>query len=166
MSAQPRREKSPVESRPQITLRPYAPADFDTIFEIDQLCYLPEVAYSREDLSDYLQFPNADCLLAIDAGKTVGFCLTAHRGEQGYIVTIDVLESHRRHGVGTLLLDECEARMAADGVLLVNLETATDNESAIAFWKKHGYRTRTIKKHYYPGGQDAFAMRKTLEPKA
>jgi len=151
---------------PTIRLRPYTPADFDSIFEIDQLCYTADVAYSREDLNEYLKFPNADCIVALDGKQIVGFCLTAHRREQGYVVTIDVLESHRRHHVGTLLLDECEKRMAADGVRIVNLETATDNEAAIAFWQKHGYRTRAVKKEYYPGGQDAFAMRKTLEPKA
>jgi ribosomal protein S18 acetylase RimI-like enzyme len=155
-----------VEKRGTIRLRPYTAEDFEAIFEVDQLCYTPDVAYSREDLTEYLKFPNADCIVALDGDKIAGFCLTAHRREQGYIVTIDVLESYRRHRVGTLLLDECEKRMWADGVRIVNLETATDNDAAIAFWKKHGYRTRTIRKEYYPGGQDAFAMRKTLEPKA
>jgi len=39
------------------------------------------------------------------------------------------------------------------------LETATDNESAIAFWKKHGYRTCGTRRGY-PGGRDAFSMEK------
>jgi ribosomal protein S18 acetylase RimI-like enzyme len=44
----------------------------------------------------------------------------------------------------------------------VGLETATDNESVVAFWQKHGYRTRGVRKRYYPGGRDAYAMTKTL----
>jgi [ribosomal protein S18]-alanine N-acetyltransferase len=44
----------------------------------------------------------------------------------------------------------------------VRLETATDNDSAVAFWQKHGYRKRGVRKNYYPNGRDAFAMTKTL----
>ena len=153
-------------SPPEITLRDYLPTDFDAIHEIDQVCYSAEIAYSREDLREYLRFPGADCVLACEAGKPVGFCITAHRGGVGYVVTIDVLESYRRFGVGTQLLTECEARLASAGVRTIHLETATNNESAVAFWKKHGYRTRAIKKGYYPGGLDAFAMQKKIGPAA
>jgi ribosomal-protein-alanine N-acetyltransferase len=64
--------------------------------------------------------------------------------------------------VGTALLDEIERRLIASGVHEVRLETATDNDSAVAFWQKHGYRKRGIRKNYYPNGRDAFAMIKTL----
>ena len=65
---------------------------------------------------------------------------------------------------GPTLLTEIERRLAANGVREVALETATDNESAVAFWQKHGYRSRGVQKGYYPGGRDAFAMSKTLSP--
>jgi len=95
-------------------------------------------------------------------GEIAGFCVTAHQDDRGYIVTIDVLPQFRREHVGTKLLDEIERRLGANGVREVALETATDNDSAVAFWTKHGYRNRGIKKDYYPGGRDAFAMSKTL----
>ncbi|HKS82715.1 MAG TPA: N-acetyltransferase [Candidatus Acidoferrales bacterium] len=148
----------------QISLRDYTPADFDAVHAIDQLCYTPEIAYSREDLHVYLRFPGAQCLIALDGEQIIGFCITAQRGKTGYIVTIDVLAEYRRLGAGSRLLAECETRMAAHGVHVVHLETATDNDSAVAFWQKHGYRTRSLKRGYYPGGLDAFAMTKPLEP--
>jgi ribosomal-protein-alanine N-acetyltransferase len=52
--------------------------------------------------------------------------------------------------------------MAAKKVTEVWLETATDNEAAIAFWQKHGYRKQGVRKGYYPDGRDAFTMRKLL----
>ena len=146
----------------KIKLRSYTPEDFEALFEIDQVCYPPEVAYSRRHLRAYLRFQGADCVIADDSGKPVGFCLTAHRDGQGYIVTIDVLESHRGKHVGSKLLKESERRLAANGVCEIDLETATDNESVVAFWLKHGYRKRGIKKDYYPGRRDAFAMVKRL----
>jgi len=93
----------------------------------------------------------------------IGFCVTSHEGDEGYIITMDVVEAWRRRRVGSALLTEAENRMAARGVLRVALDTATDNASAIAFWQRHGYRTRGVRKRYYPNGRDAYAMLKVLE---
>jgi len=145
-----------------ITLRPFASADFESLYEIDQACYEPAIAYSRRELRNYLWFPGADCVVAEADGNIVGFILTAHGNSWGYVVTIDVLAAYRRTGAGSLLLAEAERRLAADSVREVGLETATDNTAAIAFWKKHGYRKTGVKKGYYPGGRDAFSMKKLL----
>jgi ribosomal protein S18 acetylase RimI-like enzyme len=91
-----------------------------------------------------------------------GFILTAHDDRWGYIITIDVLEPHRRHGMGSMMLQEAERQLTASGVREVALETATNNASGIAFWKKHGYLTDGVKKNYYPGGIDAYSMRKPI----
>jgi len=145
-----------------IKLRTFKPEDFDTLYEIDQACYEPAVAYSKRELRAYLRFTGSDCLVAEADTQIAGFCISARRDESGYIVTIDVLPQFRRHRLGTKLLNEIERRLAANGVREITLETATDNDSAVAFWTKHGYRNRGIKKDYYPGGRDAFAMSKTV----
>jgi ribosomal protein S18 acetylase RimI-like enzyme len=145
-----------------VRLRTSTPADFETLYEIDQACYEPAIAYSRRELRNYLRFPGADCIVAEADAEIIGFCLTAHERKSGYIITIDVLAEFRRQGVGTMLLAAVERRLAASGVCEVALETATDNSSAIAFWQKHGYRKCGVKKDYYPGGRDAFSMSKTI----
>lgn len=94
--------------------------------------------------------------------KVIGFCLSAHENEWGYIITMDVLAEYRRQGIATALLREAERRLAAQGVREVALETATDNETAIAFWQKHGYRSVGLREGYYPGGRNAFSMIKSL----
>jgi ribosomal-protein-alanine N-acetyltransferase len=143
-------------------LRPFRPEDFPALLEIDKACYPPGIAYSRRELAEYMQFPGADCLLAETAGTVVAFLLTSHRGAEGHIITIDVLEPYRRTGVGSLMLEAAEKRLAACGVTLAVLETAINNEAAISFWERHGYRTRGILKNYYPGALDAYAMTKSL----
>jgi ribosomal protein S18 acetylase RimI-like enzyme len=183
-----------------IQLRPYAPADFQNIYEIDQACYEPRVAYSRTELRQYLRFPGADCVIAEAtqgnsadeqhekssaaargrssqhgqaesahveesghaAPEMIGFCIAAHRGPWGYIVTMDVLAAYRRLGVGSLLIAEAERRMISGGVREIGLETATDNAPAIAFWQRHGYRKSGVRKNYYPGGRDAYSMAKRI----
>jgi ribosomal-protein-alanine N-acetyltransferase len=147
-------------------LREYVPADLETLYEIDQACYAPEIAYSRRELRGYLRLPGADCVVAELEGERspeiAGFCVTVRAGAAGYVVTIDVLEACRRRGVGAALLAEVERRLAANGVREVQLETASDNASTIAFWHKHGYRKTGVIKGYYPGGRDAFSMTKDL----
>jgi ribosomal protein S18 acetylase RimI-like enzyme len=146
----------------KISLRAYAPSDFDALYEIDQACYEPTIAYSRRELRNYLRFPSSNCIVAETRRRSVGFILTAHQDDWGYIITIDVLARYRRQRVGSLLLTEAERSLAAEGVSEIALETAIDNDSAIAFWHRHGYRTRGIKKRYYPGGRDAYSMAKLL----
>lgn len=146
----------------KIALQPYTREDFESLYEIDQVCYAPGIAYSRAELRAYLRFPNADCLIATIRGKAVGFCLAAYREKRGHIITMDILEAYRRHKIGSRLLGAVESRLAESGVNEIILETATENHSAIAFWQKHGYRTRDIWKGYYPGGRDAYAMIKSI----
>jgi ribosomal protein S18 acetylase RimI-like enzyme len=164
------------------TLRTYRAADFETVYQIDQACYPPDTAYSRADMRAYLGLVGAECVVAevsedgasvqkrkrAQSGATpkkiAGFCISAWRDTEGYIVTMDVLEQYRRLGIATALLAEIEKRLAANGVLRVGLETATDNQAGVAFWQKHGYRTRGVRKGYYPGRRDAHAMTKNIAP--
>jgi ribosomal protein S18 acetylase RimI-like enzyme len=48
------------------------------------------------------------------------------------------------------------------GVHSVLLETSVENQSGIAFWQHHGYRTEAVLKRYYLGRIDAYEMRKRL----
>ncbi len=115
----------------------------------------------------YLKFPGAQCVISeTPRGKIAGFCLAAHRKGVAYIVTMDVLQRYRRQGIATSLLAEVERRLASEHVSEVWLETATDNQPAIAFWQKCGYRERGTRKGYYPGGRDAYSMQKVLETAA
>jgi len=157
----------------KFSIREFDTTDFETIHAIDQVCYSPDIAYSRAELHWYLDLRGADCLIAETPGSArarrkqiAGFIITARQKLHGHIVTIDVLETYRRAGVGASLLRRAEAHLLKCGVREVWLETATDNQAAIAFWEKHGYRTRGRLANYYPGGLDALAMSKVLKGSA
>ncbi len=143
-------------------LRVYRPEDFEQLYEIDQACYPPGVAYSRRTLRRFLGLRGADCVVAEGDKKILGFIVSHRRGPEAHIITIDVLEPHRRRGFGSALLHEAESCLAARGVGTVSLETATDNAAAVAFWQKHGYRTHSLLQDYYPGLSNAFFMTKAL----
>ncbi len=151
------------------SLRSVREADFETLYVIDQVCYSPAVAYTREELRWYLSLRGAECIVAearVKGPRIAGFIVTTSRTIHGHVITIDVLEIYRRTGVGSALLGRAEAQMKRRGVAEVWLETATNNEAAIAFWKKHGYRSHGRLANYYPDGLDAFAMSKPLAARA
>ncbi len=143
-------------------IRPYESEDFDTLYLIDQACYPPGIAYSKRTLRWFLRHPGAECLVAEADAQIAGFVVAHRQGERGHIITLDVLESFRRRGMGTALLRAIEHALAAREVRQVELETATDNHAAIAFWQKHGYRARGVFKRYYLGRVDAYWMEKSL----
>ncbi len=147
-------------------LRPYIQEDAEALYQLDQQCYPPEIAYSRREMKWYLRLPGADCVVAERDGGIAGFIITERENDLGHIITLDVAEAQRRRGVGTALLAAAEARMYDAGVRQVWLETATNNAPAVAFWQKHGYRTEAVLKNYYAEKLDAYEMRKNLTANA
>jgi len=150
----------------ELTLRDYSPSDFETLYEIDQACYQRGIAYSRRMLRWYLDLRGSFCIVAgsqVEAKPSpVGFIIAQAQGTEAYIITIDVLQAHRRSGVGTALLQKTEDRLAKMGVREVGLQTATNNEAGVAFWLRHGYRSSGVSRGYYLGRIDAYNMSKDL----
>ncbi len=164
-------EKRKLQS-PLFVLRTYAPNDFQRLWEVDQQCFVRGIAYSQRELAYYIGMRGAFTLvaepLAGHAGREgkrpiVGFVVGQKlpRGV-GHVVTVDVLPEARRSGLGSLLMDECEARLRQDGCRSVYLETAVDNEVALRFYKRLGYAVLKTIPRYYLASVDAFLLGKHL----
>jgi len=147
-----------------LTLRPCRPSDFETLYRIDRACYEPGIAYSRRTLREFLGLPECGCWVACLGEEIVGFLVADWEDGLGHIITIDVVESARRLGTGSALLALAEAEMSRGGVGRVDLETGTNNQPAIAFWTRHGYRIVGIHPRYYLDRIDAYLMSKPLSP--
>jgi len=144
------------------TLRSYEPHDFAALHRLDQACFPAGISYSKMTLRYFLTLACADCIVAVDVARPVGFILSEESPPLAHIITLDVAEKQRRRGVGTALLQQLESNLAARGVRWVLLETATNNEGAVAFWQRRGYRIEATLKRYYLGRIDAYEMRKIL----
>jgi ribosomal-protein-alanine N-acetyltransferase len=145
-----------------ITLRPYQPSDFDALVTIDQSCFPKTIAYGRREMKSYLLAEGSQCIVAQISEAIAGFILTERSMEFAHIITLDVLQPHRRQSVGSLLLQAAEVEATRRGAVIMYLETATTNKAAIALWKKHGYRESGTIENYYGRGQHAFEMEKAL----
>jgi ribosomal protein S18 acetylase RimI-like enzyme len=162
----------------RFTVRDYRPEDFNTLWEIDQSCFGPEIAYSRYELQLYLRRPGAFALVAESNEQKTDLSRKDHSAQpdsilafvvaessrrgMGHIITIDVRSEARRHRLGSALLDAAESRLRNAKCNAVRLETAVDNSSALSFYKRHGYDVIKVIPHYYSNGVDALLLEKNL----
>ena len=144
-------------------LRPFRPDDLQTLYEIDQACFVPGVSYSRKELAAFIGHRHSQTWVAEEAGKITGF-LIANREPRKilHIVTIDVLKAWRRRGVGSLLMEAAEQWAGDHGLRVIGLETAQDNFAAQRFYEARGYRKVDEIERYYADGTAAWVMMKEL----
>lgn len=164
----------------QFNLRDYRAADFERLWQIDQLCFPQGISYTQMELSGFITRRNAITLVADCAElrydhaelsetvagirTTAGFII-AHpvRGKAGRILTLDIVPAARRMGLASLLMDECERRLRSFDCKEIYLETAVNNEPALRLYRKLGYQIlRTLPDYYATHSLDAFLMGKPL----
>jgi [ribosomal protein S18]-alanine N-acetyltransferase len=185
---QPPRVPAPRYNTPvPFTIRDFQPADFDTLWRIDQDCFPPGISYSRRELNHYMRRRGSFTLVAVEAapsatadpdsgkgkknsppipstnGSVAGFIVAEADRSTGHIITIDVIDPARRSGVGSLLLRAAEDRLRESLCSSVELETGVDNVSALSFYKRHGYSVIKTFPRYYSNGVDALVLTKDLE---
>jgi len=158
----------------EVALREFRREDFESLWRIDQQCFTPGIAYSRMELAAYIRLRNSFTLIAearqgpghdqLESRHNIlGFIVAqAKRGGMGHILTIDVLPSSQRLGVGSRLLTAAEDRLRAAPWARVVLETAVDNSGALAFYKRHDYNVVETRPRYYANGVDALVLEKAL----
>jgi len=153
----------------EFVIRDYRAADFDCLWQIDQLCFPPGIAYTQMDLTGFVMRRKSISLVAEYspgnefAGGIAGFAVAQPIRKIGRILTLDILPKARRFGLATRLMQECEKRLRVSGCQQVYLETAVTNEPALRLYHKLGYEIlRTLPLYYSTHALDAYLMEKGL----
>ncbi|HEY0786837.1 MAG TPA: N-acetyltransferase [Acidobacteriaceae bacterium] len=148
-------------------------AELDRLYALDQSCFHPGIAYTRAELRTFLTHPSAFSVLlesAQDGGELLGFSIARTMRTRGraalHIITIDVAERARRHGVGTELMRWMAAKALEVRADLLRLEVAVDNEAALSFYRSLGFRPVERIPGYYLGSIDALVLEWTLTSRA
>jgi len=150
------------------TLRKYRRQDFDRLVEIDQVCFVEGIAYDEYEMRYYLGMESAITLVGVEDGEIRGFIIAdrfrPRRGSRsmGRIITIDVSPKTQHSGLGTLLISKAEQELKQAGCDYVSLEVAVNNDSALRFYKKHGYVVLKALPNYYLDSIDGLLMGKKL----
>jgi ribosomal-protein-alanine N-acetyltransferase len=141
-----------------LALRPIRKRDLEALFQLDQACFEPDIAYTRGQLRDLLSRPHAVGLVAEVNGALAGFAIGHRTGGRGHVVTLDVAGGRRRQGVGRELMRRLVDRLESAGARLIRLEVDLRNGGAIRFYERLGFReTRTLR-DYYGDGLDGLEM--------
>jgi ribosomal-protein-alanine N-acetyltransferase len=89
----------------------------------------------------------------------IGFVGVWLIADEAHIVTIAVRESHRRRGIGELLLIAAIELTLMNERELVSLECRVSNDAAMALYDKYGFQRLGIRPHYYSDNrEDAIIM--------
>jgi [ribosomal protein S18]-alanine N-acetyltransferase len=144
--------------------RSYRKSDLETLVRIDRECFEPGVAYSRAQLRFYIEHPEAASCVAEGPEGIVGFVVgRVDRERVAHVVTLDVVESSRRQGVGRRLLETLQDDFASRCAVGVVLEVAVANVEAVEFYRRLNYEKNCRLQDYYGDGKDAWEMVRLLE---
>src|SRR5271157_1795020 len=127
-----------------------------------------------EHYSDYFyyeilaEFPETFLVAELD-GKIVGYIMCrieygfSHLrrlglARKGHIVSIAIVEQHRRKGVGSALVKACHEEMIAKGASECYLEVRISNGEAIGLYERLEYKTTGQLESYYKDGEAAYLM--------
>jgi ribosomal-protein-alanine acetyltransferase len=116
--------------------------------------------------SSYVKFAQEDGALALVSevdGTIHGFLIGRRVGVEAEVLNMAVLGSHRRKAEGTALLAAALAEFRLAAVKNVYLEVRESNPGAIAFYERHGFAKKGLRKGYYRNpDESAITMEKNL----
>jgi ribosomal-protein-alanine N-acetyltransferase len=143
------------------------PSDLIPVMEIN-LKTLPE-HYSDYFYESLLaELPEA-FLIAENKGKLVGYimCKTEYGFsnfkklgfvKKGHVVSVAVLEEHRRQGLGRAIIEEAIKGVKEKRCDELYLEVRCSNTYAVRLYERMGFFIKQRLKTYYRDGEDAFLM--------
>ena len=164
-------QKASLKKIGEYTLRQCINEDLSQVAKIN-LSSLPE------HYSDYFfevtlrELPEAFLVVEKD-GKIVGYIMCRVEyglsaiqkfriARKGHIISLAMLEQHRRKGLGLNLVQEALQALKDRGCSEIYLEVRVSNLSAVRLYKKLGFKIISTIRGYYRDGEDAYMMGKTL----
>jgi len=131
----------------------------DVIFEINQEF---SDGWSQNQMVSAFNSGRFNVLIAKEGLDSLGYISYSVAIDECDIETIVVKKQFRRKGVGEQLIKTAEKEMLTAGIKKVFLEVRENNFPALTLYKKCGYSDISVRKNYYPDGENAVVMAKEL----
>jgi ribosomal-protein-alanine N-acetyltransferase len=94
-------------------------------------------------------------LVCQEGGEVVAYAGLLVVGEDAHVVTLGVVPTRRRHGLGTLLMLHLAESALGAGAVNLTLEVRADNEAAQSLYLGFGFVPIGVRRRYY---RDADAL--------
>ncbi len=148
-------------------LRRFKTSDLDGVIRINREC-LPENYTALFFINLYKRFPGTFIVAEAD-GEIVGYIMCRIETgipsfkllgitKKGHVISVAVLPSHHRKGIGYALIREAMQAMVNYNAKECYLEVRESNLSALHLYKKLGFETARTLRNYYADGEDAFVL--------
>jgi len=121
--------------------------------------------WPQSDFAEHLSAQTDDVVGIVNGGELQGFVITRTSVDQAEILTMLVDPTHKRTGLGRVLLQAAEYAVCQRGADILFLDVAADNPVATALYESAGYHRCGVRPGYYRriGGRvDAILYRKHL----
>lgn len=125
---------------------------------IHEAAFPPQAAWDAVAFASHLALPGVFGLLHPDGGLILGRVAA----DEAEILTLAVVPSARRRGIGRALLMDSMDLAATRGAVSMFLEVAEINLPARALYAGAGFRQVGSRRAYYPDGADALVLRAPL----
>jgi ribosomal-protein-alanine N-acetyltransferase len=150
----------------KLTLRKANPRDLPFIVELSEQVFSAYGPY-HEIIMRWASFPHIITVVVEEKGKSRGFAMInpipGTRDEaKAELLAIAVSPQYQRRGIGKRLLGYMEDLARTVGIEEMDIHTAAINKAAHRFFAKNGFIQRGSVDRYYPLGQKALEMSKTL----
>lgn len=119
-------------------------------------------AWSADAIALMLGLAGAMALVAVEAGKPVGFGLARVVADEAELLTLAVLPGARRRGCARALLAGLAARCAVRGATALFIDVSEANMPARALYDAVGACVVGRRQRYYRDGTDALVLRLEL----
>ena len=95
---------------------------------------------------------------AFDGDSLVGAVSVSVAMDEADLESIFVLENYRHQKIATLLFDNMQNLLLSKGIKKIFLEVRKSNTPAKTFYLKSGFSEISVRKKYYPDGEDALIL--------
>lgn len=105
--------------------------------------------WSEKSFAESLQREDTLFLVAAEKEEILGYVGCYCIAGSSEITNVAVKHSHRRRGIGSMLLEELFVQGASFNTLEYILEVRESNKAAIALYRRKGFEEEGIRKNFY-----------------
>lgn len=135
--------------------------DLDAIHRIERDSF--PAPWQRAFFAAELEASGRFNIVARRRGAVIGYLFSMWLFDELHVNKIAVAAEERRRGVAGLLMERCFDFARAHGVRLITLEVRQSNRAAQEFYRRLAFASSYIRPRYYPDGEAAVVMMKSMD---
>jgi ribosomal-protein-alanine N-acetyltransferase len=151
-------KQNPAEDSPGFSIRALTPEDAQELAYLELKIF--PIPWSETSLRSFLELSNVFGEAVIMDEKIIAYMFVQYTAEEVHILNIGVLEEFRRNGLATFLLKRFFKHARKQKAVTCYLEVRVSNRGAQKLYFNYGFMPVSVRKNYYPNGEDALILLK------